>query len=189
MSTVPGAAAAGTFTTNVKEADPPTPSTSSVHVTEPPLPTAGVEHPKGGPLFSVSETKVVDAGSVSLNVIPVPSSGPLLLTVSVYVMLPPGVTDAGPVLFTAMSASGMMTPVPGGAVTVGIMTVGAVSLGDPPPPFGRVSTGDVPPPPGVAPLPPVDRAAAEPPADGLGERRATQQVPRASRSAAKSTST
>src|SRR5439155_639887 len=55
------------------------------------------------PLVLVNDTKVVPAGMVSVTATVWALDGPLLVSVTVYVMLPaaPGVTDAGPVLVTA----------------------------------------------------------------------------------------
>src|ERR1700730_12638845 len=77
--TVPGGVPIVTLTTSGKFAVAPTATDGFVHVTVPAAPTAGVTqpHPAGG----TNETKVVFAGSVSVNVAPVATAGPLFVAV------------------------------------------------------------------------------------------------------------
>ena len=82
-------------------------STVRVTGTVPPAGTA----PRVQTIAAVQEapaalTKVTPAGSVSLNATPVALDGPVFVTVTVYVYCWPGVTVAGPVLETVMSALG-----------------------------------------------------------------------------------
>src|SRR5262249_45898939 len=88
------------WTTRVKLADCPAVRVPTVPITVPPLPTGGVVKLKAGPAVWVSETNVAPAGRGSISPTPWASLGPLLATVSVYVMLPPAITTAGPALVT-----------------------------------------------------------------------------------------
>src|SRR4051812_48336722 len=63
----PFAALAFTFTTIVKVAETPAPSDASVHEAVPVPPTEGVVQLNAGPVFCVSETKVVFAGIESVS--------------------------------------------------------------------------------------------------------------------------
>ena len=100
--TVPPAVEGLTLTTRVKTAFP-TASDGLAQEMVPVPPTAGVVHDQ--PATAESDTKVVPAGSVSLHATVAAASGPLLVTVIVYVRFVPAVTGSGEsVLVTARSA-------------------------------------------------------------------------------------
>jgi len=66
-------------------------------------PTAGVEHANAGPLLCVSDRNVVPVGTASVSVTVCASLVPMFEIDTVYVMMPPSPTDAGPLLVTEMS--------------------------------------------------------------------------------------
>ena len=79
---VPFAIFAPTLKTSVNVADAPLASVPIVQLTDPVPPTDGFVHVKAGPVFCVSETNVVPAGSVSLSVTLCASLGPLFVTLT-----------------------------------------------------------------------------------------------------------
>lgn len=80
---LPLGADAATRITKEKTAELAAGIAAKVHEIVPPAPAAGVLHVKVGPLFWVAETKVVDAGTVSVSVTLAASEGPLFVTVTV----------------------------------------------------------------------------------------------------------
>src|SRR5438874_584524 len=81
-NTVPGAVAIGTFTRKVKFALAPLLSVAMLHVMVPFVPPGGVEQLNAGPVFCVSETKVIPAGRGSVNCTVVAGAVPLLVIVT-----------------------------------------------------------------------------------------------------------
>ena len=88
-----GRAIVGATATDSTNVALPTGKFAFVQDTVPPLPTAGVVHDQ--PATTGSETKAVPAGSVSDHDTELAASGPLLVTVMVYVRLLPAVTGSG----------------------------------------------------------------------------------------------
>src|SRR5436305_8748899 len=82
VNVVPGGVAGGMLATMVKFALDPAVNAGIEQLTVPLVPTDGVEQLKTGPLFCVSETNVMPAGSGSFNVAASASSGPKLLIVT-----------------------------------------------------------------------------------------------------------
>jgi hypothetical protein len=101
---IPPIATWGTATTMSNVADPPAAKSASVQFTGPVPPTAGAAQMNAGPLVCVKDTNVVPAGVVSLIATVVASDGPAFVAVSVYVMLLPETTVAGPDFTIATSA-------------------------------------------------------------------------------------
>ena len=101
--TVPALTDGATATVNVNT-ELPTANDGFEHDTVPAAPTAGVVHDQ--PATAGKETNVDPAGSVSLHDAEVAASGPLFVTVIVYVKLVPAVTGSGvSTLDTARSAT------------------------------------------------------------------------------------
>jgi hypothetical protein len=90
--------------TNVNAALCPGASVAIEQVIVPVPPTVGVVHTKVGPLFCVSETNVVFAGTASEIVALAASDGPAFAIVSVYAMSEPASTAAGPLFVPPTSA-------------------------------------------------------------------------------------
>ena len=65
----------------------------------PRFPVTVLPAPVAVPWLAVAETKVTLLGSVSVTVTPVASDGPLLVTVSVYVIVCPATTGSGESVF------------------------------------------------------------------------------------------
>ncbi len=91
-----------TLKTSVKVGEAPFASVAIEQLTVPVPPTAGVVHNQ--PAGDVSETNVVPPGSVSLSVTLSASLGPPFVTLTLYVVLLPATTVAGPLFVTARSA-------------------------------------------------------------------------------------
>src|SRR5207302_4657810 len=78
VNAVPGAVPVGMFTTKVKFALAPLLSVAMLQVIVPFVPPAGTEQLNAGPVFCVSETKVIPAGSGSVHCTVVAGAVPLL---------------------------------------------------------------------------------------------------------------
>jgi hypothetical protein len=103
VRTVPSVTDGATATVNVNT-EFPTANDGFEHDTVPAAPTAGVVHDQPAP--AGKETNVVPAGSVSLHDAEDAASGPLFVTVIVYVKLFPAFTGSGvSTLVTARSAT------------------------------------------------------------------------------------
>src|SRR5579864_6970432 len=90
---VVGATLAGTFTTTMMSAEALEARLGSLHVTVPVVPTAGVVqvHPAG----AITDWNVVFVGVASVKTTLEDAAGPLLVTISVYVMSFPAQTRFG----------------------------------------------------------------------------------------------
>ena len=84
----PTAVAGFTFKTSVKLALVLAGNDAIVQVIVPAAPTAGLAQANDGPLFCVSDTKVVLTGSTSVSVTVCASLGPLFVAVMLYEMFP-----------------------------------------------------------------------------------------------------
>jgi hypothetical protein len=100
----PGGVAGGMFATNVKFAIDPDGKFAIVQVIVPFVPTEGFEQLNAGPLFWVSETKVIPAGSGSVSDTVAAASGPLFITWMEKETSEPGAAVPGAVLVTERSA-------------------------------------------------------------------------------------
>jgi hypothetical protein len=100
----PPGAEGDTRATMVNEAELLAVNVASVQLTAPPEPAAGVVQVNVGPLFCVTETKVVFAGSGSLMTVLGALDGPAFATFSVYVMVLPATAVADAVLAIERSA-------------------------------------------------------------------------------------
>jgi hypothetical protein len=109
LMVVPLGVATPTWTTSVKVESTFMSLDGRVQEIFPPDPTAGVVHVQAA--GDAKETKVVLDGMASLKTTFMADCGPLLFTVCVYVMLPPGTTGFGvPELVITISATEHCAP-------------------------------------------------------------------------------
>jgi hypothetical protein len=113
-------APAVTLTTMVTVTAPEGPIFPTLAVTVPFVPTVGPLHV---PRLATQETNVVPVGSGSLNPTFTAVAGPLFVTTTVYVMLPPLATGSGVSAFVTERSA------PGSGVTVGVGVVVGVTTG------------------------------------------------------------
>jgi hypothetical protein len=104
MNVEPSAAFAGMFITKVKVALVLAAKDASVHVMVPTDPTGGSVQVNAGPLFWVSDTKLIPVGTSSVSDTFEAFSVPRFVTTTVNETLLPGRADAGPLLVTRRSA-------------------------------------------------------------------------------------
>ena len=95
VNTVPGAVPMGMFTRKVKFALVPLLSDAMLQVMVPFVPPGGFEQLKAGPVFCVSEAKVIPARQGSVNCTAVAAAVPLLVIVTLNGTWLPGVAVEG----------------------------------------------------------------------------------------------
>src|SRR5437867_5212865 len=106
--------------TKVNVADAPAAKDAIVQLIVPVAPTAGALHANDGPAVCIAETKVVPVGTTSDSATVAASLGPPLLTLTVYVMLLPGLTVPAPAIFETDRSAKALTV----EVTVAVLLKG-----------------------------------------------------------------